>query len=96
MTESDTDDLIPETAADIARRTLALIGIVDRAHNENPEQPGDWVAKHSIADYFADAELTFYADATQSSDAITNFSWRAEAMVPLLWSIWQLQDMPRA
>lgn len=48
MNEPTSDKLIPQAADDIARRTLALIAVVDRAHNENAEQLANWVTKHSI------------------------------------------------
>lgn len=94
MAESSEVDLIPRTAAEIARRILALIAVVDRAHNENPEALKDWLNKYSIADYFSDAEREFFENATPTSQEITNFSWRAEAMVPLLWAVWQLSELP--
>jgi len=84
MADSSDVDLTPRTAVEIARRTLALIAVVDRAHNENPEELKDWVNKHSVVDYFSDAERDFFVNATPTPQDITNFGWRAEAMVPLL------------
>lgn len=94
MAESSDVDLIPRTAAEIARRTLALIAIVDHAHNENPEALKDWVTSNSIADEFSDAEREFFDKANPTTQDITTFSWRAEAMVPLLWSVWRLPELP--
>ena len=94
MTESDDDDLIPQTSVEIAQRTLALIAVVDRAHNEDPEQLLNWVNKNSITDYFSDAEREFYNENEPSSQEITNFKWRAEALVPLLWSLSRLPELP--
>lgn len=94
MSESDDDDLIPQTSVEIAQRTLALIAVVDLAHNEYPEQLLSWISQNSITDYFSEAEREFFYENEPSNQEITNFSWRAEAMVPLLWSLSRLPELP--
>ncbi len=94
MAESSDVGLIPRTAAEIARRTLALIAIVDHAYSENPEALKGWGDANSIADEFSDAEREFFYNASPTPQDIMTFSWRAEAMVPLLWSVWRLPELP--
>lgn len=76
----------------IAERTLALVAIVARAQQQ--EWVGGWARQFGILDYFSDLERTFFDEAEPDQQALVNFSWRAEALVSLVWSLGGLKVMP--
>lgn len=80
------------SSLEIAERTLALVAIVARAQQQ--EWVGDWTRQFGILDYFSDLERTFFDDAAPDQQALVDFSWRAEALVSLVWSLGGVQVMP--
>ena len=85
-------DIKERSSLEIAERTLALVAIVARAQQQ--EWVGDWTRQFGIHDYFSDSERTFFDETAPDQQAIVNFSWRAEALVSLVWSLGGLQEMP--
>jgi hypothetical protein len=94
MEEEEEIEIICRSSREVAERVVALISIVDRAFNQNPEKLDAWTKKSSIARYFTPLEKEFYDSQDSTDDDITNFSWRTEAVVPLLWALREIDSMP--
>lgn len=80
------------TPREVAYRSLALLAIVKLAH----EQPGvhAWVRENALETHFSKQETKFFRSATRTERQRINFSWRSEALVPLLWALKQMNEMP--
>ncbi len=93
--QSDADhEITPQSAPTVAKRVLALLAIVDKAHNQNAGNLYAWVAAHKICNFFSADEEKFFSDAEPSQQDIVTYSWRAEALVPLLWGLGMLEKLP--
>ena len=90
--EDENIELKERTSLEIADRLLALVAIVARAKKQ--EWVGDWVLQFGIHDYFSNGERIFFAETEPTEQAIVDFSWRAEALVSLVWSLGGLDHMP--
>lgn len=86
------DELTPRTAEETAQRILALLIAVGKVHD--PERCVAWMKKHKLQQFLSPAELAFVANETLSEESRVAFSWRAEAMVSLLWALNGLTEMP--
>lgn len=91
-TEDKDIELVERSSLEIAERCLALIAVVARSK----EQPwiNDWVERFQIISYLSTAERDFYLSTEPDSQSVVNFSWRAEALVSLVWSLNGIADMP--
>lgn len=94
MAPSDENEFVPQSPQDVAKRVLALLAVVDKAHNENADELNHWVSVHQIHKYFSPVELAFFNTEVPSEQEIQNQSWRAEALVPLFWALGQLDELP--
>jgi hypothetical protein len=50
--------------------------------------------KHQLQQFLSAAEVAFVDEKTPSEESRVAFSWRAEAMVSLLWALNGLPEMP--
>lgn len=86
MTDVDDQPLKPRTAKEAAQRVLALIAVTSRAREEITEQSLHWVQENNIDSFFSAAERIFYFSHEKPNDSdIVNYSWRAEALISVLW-----------
>jgi hypothetical protein len=93
MAESDAkDELMPKSAQQTAQRVLALLVAVGKVHD--PERCVAWMKKHNLQQFLSPAEVAFVEEETPSEESRVAFSWRAEAMVSLLWALRALPEMP--
>lgn len=83
---------VPRSAEEAARRVLALLVVVGRVHD--PERCVAWMKKHDLEPVLSPAELAFVRQEAPTEEARVAFSWRAEAMVSLLWALNALPEMP--
>ena len=86
------DDLKPKSAEQTAQRVLALLVAVGKVHD--PERCVAWMKKHNLQQFLSPAEAGFVEEARPSEESRVAFSWRAEAMVSLLWALNVLPEMP--
>ncbi len=80
------------SAEEVACRILALLGVVGLAHQR--EQATPWVVKNGIEKYFSTDESEFFSNQNPDEHQVIQFSWRAEAIVPMLWALQGLREMP--
>jgi hypothetical protein len=93
MTEPELcDELKPKSAEETARRVLALLIAIGRVYD--PERCVTWMNKHSLRPFLSPAEVEFVETETPLEQSRVAFSWRAEAMVSLLWALKALPEMP--
>ncbi|MFG0250793.1 MAG: DUF4272 domain-containing protein [Phycisphaeraceae bacterium JB051] len=91
----DSDDamqLHPPSAEQTAQRVLAILAIFDKAHQD--KKIVDWVASHQIDKYFSDEEKSFFNHPSPEEKVRIEFSWRVEGLVPLLWALGIIDEMP--
>jgi hypothetical protein len=86
------DELTPRSAQQAAQRVLALLIAVGKVHD--PKGCVAWMKRHKLQKYLSPAEIAFVNKKTPSEKSRVSFSWRAEAMVSLLWALKGLRKMP--
>lgn len=79
-------------AQEVARRVLALLGVIGLAHQR--EQALSWIKSNGIAQYFSPDEMAFHDASKPDDHNLIQFSWRAEAVVPMIWALQGLDEMP--
>ncbi|AMP03900.1 DUF4272 domain-containing protein [Collimonas pratensis] len=85
----------PRSAKDVAERLLALMAITSRAFEDVAEQSLSWVKENKIDLYFSSEEKSFYFSQIKPRDKDrTNFSWRLEAAIPLIWALGGMETLP--
>ena len=89
------EPLVARTAQEAAQRVLALMAITSRSHEIVAKQSRSWVEENGIDQYFSEEERSFYYLPEKPSDSdIFNFSWRAEALVSIIWALGGLSEFP--
>lgn len=86
------DELKPKSPEQTAQRVLALLVAVGKVHD--PERCIAWMKRHNLQQFLSPAESAFVEQETPSAELRVAFSWRAEAMVSLLWALNALPEMP--
>jgi hypothetical protein len=92
--ESAELDRRPRSAEEVARRVIALILVSDRAFNMDSPPSSDWADALDIPMLLSDQELSFFLDSTSTAQTVVNFTWRSEALVPLVWALGMIDEMP--
>lgn len=93
--EKETDSEMELRSADeVAKRILALIAVTERVYEQPPVTIEKWVKHHSIHQYFSPDEQQFFYNGTITDQEKAAFSWKAEAMVPLIWSLGGISELP--
>lgn len=80
------------TPGQVAHRSLALLAVIRQALGHAGVL--DWIEKNAIASHLSTQEAAFLRSASPTAQQRIQFSWRSEALVPLLWSLQQLDEMP--
>ena len=99
MQDDEDIEIVCRSAREVAERVVALLCVVKRAQSWNlpdDELPEieEWVKRHSLPRYFTEQERAFYNSPEITEHDAINFSWRAEAVVPLLWALREIDEMP--
>lgn len=94
LDEEDDDLRAVRTPQDVGMRILALMAVIGKVHQGNDERFWNWIGNNSIKSYLSDNEKHFIETDSPTHQQLVDFSWRAEALVSLLWSIGILETMP--
>jgi hypothetical protein len=86
------DELTPKSAEQTAQRVLALLAVIGKVHD--PARSAAWMEQHKLRRFLSPAESAFVQEETPSEESRAAFSWRAEAMVSLIWALKGLPEMP--
>lgn len=94
----DDDDLddsedVPRSAEEIAKRALTLSAVVSCAYGASKQEVIDWL-KHEDLWLTVTPEEREFLERDASEQVRRNFTWKVEALVPLLWAIGKLDTMP--
>ena len=85
---------IMRTAIAIARRALVLSQVVSVAYGDSREQVIGWLRREGLLSDLSPLEQDFLATAPPSEKDRIAFSWGIERLVPLMWAIQKLPEMP--
>jgi hypothetical protein len=92
MEEIEDIEISIRPSHEIAKRVLALVAVV--AKSQKQEWIQGWVDRNEISNLLSGAEKKFFAEEDPDQQQIVNFSWRAEALVSLVWSLGGIAEMP--
>ena len=89
----ESDDLVVRSPSDVAERSLALLAAIDHAH-KRPEQAQSYRPLPArFCAHLSEAEAAFLATPAPSEHDRVQFSWRAEALVSLLWALGHIPSL---
>lgn len=86
--------LQPRTAEEVSRRVIALVLVSIRAFNIDSPPSTEWAEELGILSLLSEAEASFFGDPEPAQQTIVNFTWRSEALVPLMWALGAIVEMP--
>lgn len=93
MTEENNEVVQLRSPKDVAQRCLALLAIIQ--HSDKPKDKFiSWVKENNIASYFSHEEKLFFETPKPTQKQLMKFSWRVEALVPLLWALGHIEKLP--
>lgn len=93
--DEDLDDVEDEvrSAEQIAKRALALAAVVSCAYGDSKEDVSRWLKNEKLWDDLSPSEKTFLETET-STETNAELTWKIEALIPLLWAINKIDEMP--
>ena len=83
-----------KTPQEVGERILALLAVIGKVHQGNDNRFLDWFRENAIVLYLSDNEKLFIETNEPIQKQIVNFSWKAEALTSLLWSVELILEMP--
>lgn len=86
------EEIIIRTPTEVAERVLGVIASVGKVYF--PEKNQIWIEENNIEQYLSPEEAEFINNPEPNDDDRVNFSWKIEALVPLLWSLKGLDEIP--
>jgi hypothetical protein len=82
--------------AEVARRALALFGVVGIAFGSPRNDVVAWLLENDLWRDLTPREQGFLDIPTPSKKAVTDASWYAERLIMLLWSLRLISEVPHA
>jgi Domain of unknown function (DUF4272) len=79
---------------EVAQRVLAILAVLDRTFSQDAAPTLEWVYSYGIDRYFSTAERDFYFARDVTEEERVNFSWLAESLAMMLWSLGYVDDLP--
>lgn len=86
--------LQPRTAEEVSRRVIALVLVSVRAFNIDSPPSTEWAKELGISSLLSEQEASFFSDPEPARQTVVNFTWRSEALVPLMWALGVIDEMP--
>jgi Domain of unknown function (DUF4272) len=83
-----------QSADEVARRCVVLYAVLAAGHNEPRDKLVAWLQQEGIWDAVSPQKSRFLRSESPSRDQCINATWRAEALLPLLWSLTRIAEMP--
>ncbi|MFT3728893.1 MAG: DUF4272 domain-containing protein [Terricaulis sp.] len=83
----------PRTAAEIAKRAIALHCVIAASHGVSKSDICEWLKSENIYDELSPWERGFIEAEQNTRRDIIQASWRVEAQVALLWSIQKIDHL---
>jgi hypothetical protein len=88
------DELAIRSSHEVANRYLAIMAILGKVYEAPPMKTMEWVKKHNIEELLSHEEAAFFNNPRPEQAEIVKFSWRAESMVPLVWAMSAIAELP--
>ena len=90
----DDDDIadVKRSAQDIAKRAIVLSAMVSCGYGDDKNTVSQWLKKEKLWKNVTPMEREFLARESTEKD-IKEFSWKIEALVPLLWVINKIEKL---
>ena len=95
--EAQVEELLQDEVRDcheIARRALALFGVVGIALGAPRNHIIDWLKEEALWDELSPTELAYVLAQEHTEKETTNASWRSEALIVLLWALRKVERLP--
>jgi len=92
LVESEDEARIRD-AKDVARRVLILYGLTAVGQDGGREQALSILRQEGLWEYVSPAERRLLENANPSQQALTDASWRMEAVWVLLWALGKVDDL---
>ncbi len=82
------------TAEEIARRALALFGVVGLALGAPKADTISWLKEEQLWDELTPREIAYVSARTHTKQQTINASWRSEALLVLVWALDRVKSLP--
>ena len=79
---------------EVARRALVLFAVVRLALGAPQRETVEWLEEHSLWHDLTPSELAFVSSDRPAQQDVINASWRAEALLVLVWALGLVPAMP--
>lgn len=79
---------------EIARRSLALFGVVGIALGAPRNDIIDWLRDETLWDELSPAEMAYVLAQGDTEKETINATWRSEALIVLLWALRRIEKLP--
>jgi hypothetical protein len=94
MEDDEYPDDIIRSAEAIARRAIVLSQVVAVAHGDAREAALAWLKREGLLSDLSPREQDFLSTNEPSRSDVIGFTWGVERLVPLMWSIQKIGEMP--
>lgn len=93
--DDDYDDAEDEVREpdEIAKRALSLAAVISCAYGDSKKDVISWLKQEDLWDYVSPSEKEFLENET-TKEQNAKYTWRIEALIPLLWAINKINKMP--
>lgn len=81
-------------AAEVARRCIVLHAVIAAGHHESRPELVRWLRKEGLWEFVSLQEASFFEVESLTQQQYVNATWRAEALLPLLWALGRIEQMP--
>ncbi len=94
---SDEEEIPPfkeRTLGDVVKRCLVLYGVLGAGHGVPRSDVIEWLTRESLLDSISPQEHLLLLGSTPTQQQLTNATWRAEALVPIIWALNLFEAIP--
>ena len=91
------DELVQDEVRDcqeVARRALALFGVVGIALGAPRNDIIDWLKEETLWAELSPTELAYVVTPENTAQDTINASWKSEALIVLLWALRKVEKLP--
>jgi hypothetical protein len=97
MQMSDSNTPEPDgvrSASEVARRCIVLYAVVAAGHKTSRVDLVKWLKREGLWNSATPGETVLFESKSPSREQMVGATWRAEAMLPLVWALGQSERMP--
>ncbi|MEO5925656.1 MAG: DUF4272 domain-containing protein [Bryobacteraceae bacterium] len=97
MDQDDSSEKLPplREAREIASRCLVLYAVCAAGHKQSRSLLREWLQRERLWTHASPEERALFEASELSDRDGIQATWRIEAVVPLLWALGHLRDLPR-